>query len=136
MYADGGQEVRVRSVSIGTLLRETGQSRAYLLKCDCKGCEFQIARQPAIAQFDRIQVEYHTGLGVGSVAALTQGLRAAGFDRMRVYKHNYGPYALDRHGVVHAARGPEPLEVAPPPDRPRLDAEASAWYARVGPAAR
>ncbi len=129
MYADGGQPVRVRSVSIATLLREVGQPRVFLLKCDCKGCEFQIAQQPAISAFDRVQVEYHTGLGVGSsVAALTQGLRAAGFDRMRVYKHNYGPYALDRHGVVHAARGPEPVEVPPPAGAPRLSADTGAWF--------
>lgn len=108
VYAEGGHPVPVRSVSLATVLKESEQDRVFLLKCDCKGCEFQIVAQPEISRFDRVKVEYHTGLGGGSVATLERDLRSAGFDRLRVYKHNYGTSSLDYAGVLHASHGPPP----------------------------
>lgn len=101
IYASGGRPVEVRSVSLATALREADLERAFLLKCDCKGCEFDLVTQPELARFDRIKVEYHTGLGTGSIDQLLADVRAAGFERLRVYKHNFGTYSVERHGVVH-----------------------------------
>lgn len=106
MYVGRGQEVRVRSVSLATLLDNRGLDRAFLLKADCKGCEFQLVRQPGIRRFDRVAIEYASELGVGTLAELVAGLRAQGFNRQRTFKHGWGPWSVDKHGILQAEAGP------------------------------
>jgi FkbM family methyltransferase len=106
MYATGGRPVRVPSVSLGTLLAREKLERPYLLKCDCKGCEASLVRQEAIAQFERVAIEYASELGVGSVEEFAAALTARGFPHQRIFKQGIAPFTVDKHGVLCAERAP------------------------------
>ena len=56
MYESAGTVRSVKSVSLETLLK--GRDRVYLLKSDCKGAEYELARQPAMRRFDHLAIEY------------------------------------------------------------------------------
>jgi len=56
--------VRVRTMSLGTLMRELGLDNASLLKMDCEGCEYEVLRSASsdlLARFRGIVLEYHDG---------------------------------------------------------------------------
>jgi len=71
------RRVRVRAVSLGTLMRELGANNVSLLKMDCEGCEYEVLRSAGpdlLAHFRRIVLEYHNG-----PRDLPYILRSAGF---------------------------------------------------------
>jgi FkbM family methyltransferase len=103
-YATGGRRVSVPSKSLASVLGDTGQDLAYLLKADCKGAEYELVRQPELARFDRVAIEYVTAFGDLSVADLEHRLRTLGFSRVRVVKHNGANFPLDAEGLMLAER--------------------------------
>jgi FkbM family methyltransferase len=109
LYVAGGRTVKVRSMSLGTLLKESGLDAPFLLKCDCKGCEFTLVRDPALAQFRNVAIEYTVYHPGDRPEAIHQALERLGFTRRRVYKHNTGAFTFAEHGTIHAERtGPSP----------------------------
>jgi FkbM family methyltransferase len=108
LYASGGRTVRVRSMSLGTLLKESGWDSPYLLKCDCKGCEFTLVRDPALRRFHNVAIEYAVFHPDDRPEAIHAALEQAGFRRRRVYKHNYGAYTFGEYGTIHAEREDPP----------------------------
>lgn len=96
----------VRSSGLRTILNRL-DGPPFLLKADVKGAEFDIVRQPAIREFEKVQMEYATDYAPGRrVEDLIDGLKAAGFSRVRRFKHNWGNFSLDVHGMIHAEREP------------------------------
>lgn len=108
IHARGGTPVRVRSVSLRTILERAGLARAFLLKCDVKGAEAEIVRQPELGRFDRLAIEYCIAERGPPLSALQAAVRSAGFARIRVFKHNAFPFHLRDEGLLSAAREPGP----------------------------
>ncbi|MCI4331477.1 MAG: FkbM family methyltransferase [Thermoplasmata archaeon] len=104
VYSGRGVGKKVHSVGLKTILDRAGVKDAYLLKADCKGAEFQLVRQPEIAAFRYLQVEYTADLVDQHPSVLLEELRKRGFSRFRLYKHNYGAYPITQHGTVFALR--------------------------------
>ncbi|MCI4350085.1 MAG: FkbM family methyltransferase [Thermoplasmata archaeon] len=108
LYAAGGRTVRVRSMSLGTLLAESGWDAPFLLKCDCKGCEFTLVRDPALRRFRNVAIEYAVFHPTDRPEAIHTALGELGFTRRRVYKHNFGAYTFGEYGTIHAQRDEAP----------------------------
>ncbi|MEM3794879.1 MAG: FkbM family methyltransferase [Thermoprotei archaeon] len=100
-----GKPVKVKSVSLKTIFRENDLSEAYLLKADCKGCEFVLADQEELKAFKVLTIEYtNTTKQCTELWGLIEKLRIMGFNRTRVYKHTLGFSEICEHGVIHAQR--------------------------------
>jgi FkbM family methyltransferase len=106
--AEGGVALSVPSVSLATLLRRAGLDRAYLLKCDAKGAENELVDQPDLGRFDRLAIEYCATDRGRSLADLERAVRGAGFDRVRIFKHNAFPFYLRDEGMLSAERSAGP----------------------------
>ena len=103
-FARQGTPTEVDSLSLTQLLSEFHIERPYLLKLDCKGSEFEIVRDPALARFERLSIEYNTDLGVGTLDQLVTALEAQGFPGIRTAKFGWGPEAESDMGLLHAER--------------------------------
>jgi FkbM family methyltransferase len=104
VYASKGDGHKTRSVSLRTILERAGVREAFLLKADCKGAEFQLVRQPELASFRVLQVEYTADVVGQHPSVLLEALKERGFTRTRLYKHNYGAYPIAQHGTIIAVR--------------------------------
>jgi len=94
--------VRVRTVSLGTLMRELGLDGAFLLKMDCEGCEYEVLKSAGhdlLARFRRIVLEYHDG-----PQDLPGILKSAGFS-VSYAGSGVGILSAERPGSVLARGG-------------------------------
>ena len=104
------QKLEVKSLSITAVLKKYKINSPYLLHLDVKGSEFELINDPSISKFQRVRIEYSPYLIKGGnnknnkLAYLTTRLKRAGFNKMRVYKHNYLRYDLSYHGTIDAAK--------------------------------
>lgn len=102
------RSIKVRSVSISTILRDFDISDPYLLDLDIKGSEFDVVEDTSIALFQRIRIEYSPYLlnSPGkSLEYLISRLREYGFNKIRIYKHNdRDRFDLLDHGTLEAER--------------------------------
>lgn len=99
--------IKVRSVSIGTIIKEFSLDSPYLLDLDIKGKEFEVINDPSISKFSLIRIEYTTKIGnkvIGTRKNILDKLREYGFDKIRIFKHNEGIYDLTEHGTIEAAK--------------------------------
>ena len=106
-FDDYRRRVRVRSVSVSTILREFGISKPDILDIDIKGSEFQLIKDKAIREFDVVRIEYLTVVGnkkIGDVSYLLEKLREYGFTKIRVFKHNELPVDLSTNGTIVAQK--------------------------------
>ena len=106
-FDDYRRRVRVRSVSVSTILREFGISKPDILDIDIKGSEFQLIKDEAIREFDVVRIEYQTVIGnkkIGDVSYLLEKLREYGFAKIRVFKHNELPLDLSINGTIVAQK--------------------------------
>lgn len=104
---DKCRTVKIRSVSIKTILREFKIKNPYLLDLDIKGSEFDVINERALSKFKMIRIEYSTKIGkkkLGNRDYIIKRLKQLGFKSIRVYKHNYGSYDLFEHGTIEAKR--------------------------------
>lgn len=101
---DRGTVIEVESLDLAGAFDQAGVSNAFLLKADCKGCEYQIVQQREISQFERVSVEYAPISGLGDLKFLMERLRQAGFGRFRVFKHNGDSYSTAHRGIIEATR--------------------------------
>ncbi|MGA8711057.1 MAG: FkbM family methyltransferase [Thermoplasmata archaeon] len=103
-FGDSPVSVPTPAVSLRTILNRI-DGPPYLLKVDCKGAEFDLVRQPALGEFSVVHIEYAADFRPGrTVGELVQGLRDAGFSRIRRFKHNWGGYDFEICGMIHAER--------------------------------
>jgi FkbM family methyltransferase len=114
MYYSGKHRIRVRSVKLSTLIKELNAKGIDLnkfkfkaLKMDCKGCEYDVIREPNVLKlFDIIKIEYSGYLRNKTYHELKKVLEDLGF-KCRVWAHN--EYALriglDKHGMLTCNKG-------------------------------
>ena len=104
---DKNRTVRVRSVSIKTILNEFKIKNPFLLDLDIKGSEFNVINEKVLSKFEIIRIEYSTKIGdkkIGSRSYIIKKLKQYGFNNIRIYKHNYGIYDLSEHGTIEAKK--------------------------------
>ncbi len=98
-----GKTLRIKSISLGKILEENNLNNPYLLKADCKGCEYYIIEDDAISKFEKVKIEY-TGFNRPKVDYIINRLKNKGFKKFRVFKHNWGIYHLSDHGTIYAEK--------------------------------
>jgi FkbM family methyltransferase len=106
-YDKDGAHVKIRSVSISTLLKELDIKTTYLLDIDIKGAEFELIEDPVISKFEKIRIEYSTFYlndAKKSLEYLIQRLNQYGFKKIRVWKHNSLRFDLLYHGTIDAEK--------------------------------
>jgi FkbM family methyltransferase len=108
IYEIGGKnKIKVKSVSIKTILNEFNISDPYLLDLDIKGSEFTVIDDPSISKFKRIRIEYSPYLlnqQGKTLEYLIEKLKSYGFTKVRVFKHNYLRFDLMYHGTLEAEK--------------------------------
>jgi len=95
--------LRIKSVSLRKILEENNLNNPYLLKADCKGCEYYIIEDDAISKFEKVKIEY-TGFNRPKVSYIINKLKSKGFKKFRIYKHNWLIYHLSDHGTIYAEK--------------------------------
>jgi FkbM family methyltransferase len=101
------ETVKIRSVSIGTILKEFDISDPFLLDLDIKGKEFDVIQDENISKFKMIRIEYTTVIGkqtLGSRQQIIDKLKKYGFNKIRIFKHNEGRFELNNHGTIEAIK--------------------------------
>ncbi|MGD0718968.1 MAG: FkbM family methyltransferase [Thermoplasmata archaeon] len=100
--AAGEDGIRVKSVSLATLLGD--RPRAHLLKSDCKGSEYDMVLQEAIARFDHVALEYTSSSDPlrSGPWPLAEALRRHGFGAPRIFRQNPSGVSLAEHGVIES----------------------------------
>jgi len=98
-----GKTLRIKSISLRKILEENNLNNPYLLKADCKGCEYYIIEDDAISRFEKVKIEY-TSFNKPKVDYIINRLKNKGFKKFRVYKHNWGIYHLLDHGTIYAEK--------------------------------
>jgi len=104
--ARGGTIIQVPMLSIQDVIDECHSGKAFLLKSDCKGSEFEMVQQGALSRIERVQFEYSATLRNKEVADLLGDLEMAGFKIERVFKGTGFHYSLRYNGMVYAVRYP------------------------------
>jgi FkbM family methyltransferase len=90
----------IDSVSLDSVLDKEKIDHPFLLKADCKGSEYEISGQQAISQFSRLAIEYYTADGKYRLDQLLSRITAAGFRKLRVFKHFPDGKSLETSGVI------------------------------------
>jgi FkbM family methyltransferase len=98
-----GKVLSIKSVSLRKILEENNLKDPYLLKADCKGCEYYIIEDDAISKFEKVKIEY-TGFNKPKVDYIINKLKSKGFSKFRIYKHNWAIYHLSDHGTIYAEK--------------------------------
>ncbi len=104
---ENNQLVKIRSVSIGTILKEFSLDSHYLLDIDIKGKEFEVINDVSISDFSLVRIEYSTKIGnkvIGARKNILDKLQEYGFDKVRIFKHNELAYDLMEHGTIEATK--------------------------------
>lgn len=104
---NGKKTIKVKSVSIKTILEEFSINDPYLLDLDIKGKEFEIINDKSISKFKIIRIEYSTsidGKKIGERQQLIEKLKEYGFNKIRIFKHNESRYDLTDHGTIEATK--------------------------------
>jgi FkbM family methyltransferase len=97
-----GKAVIIKSVSLRTILDQI-DTEPYLLKADCKGCEFNLIEDNSISRFEKIKIEY-TAFNKPKVDFIIKKIKDRGFNRIRIFKHNFGIYHITDHGTIYAEK--------------------------------
>ena len=107
VYSNIKDKVKVRSISISTILKEFKIDNPDILDIDIKGNEFKVINDKSLEKFKVIRIEYITNIGgkkLGSVDDIINKLKEYGFNKIRIYKHNEGKYDLSEHGTIYAVK--------------------------------
>ncbi|ADX84938.1 FkbM family methyltransferase [Saccharolobus islandicus] len=106
-YDNYKEKVKVRSVSISTILNEFNITNPDILDLDIKGAEFQVINDKAIQKFQVVRIEYLTvinGKKIGDLNYLIEKLKAYRFTKIRIYKHNELPLSISVNGTILASK--------------------------------
>ena len=104
---DGKNKIKVKSISIKTVLNEFNISDPYLLDLDIKGAEFIVIEDSSISNFKKIRIEYSPHLlnqPDKTLEYLIEKLKSYGFNKIRVFKHNNFRFDFTYYGVLEAEK--------------------------------
>lgn len=104
---DNKKIIKVKSVTINSILNEFSIENPFLLDLDIKGKEFEIINDKSIQKFNMVRIEYTTcidGRIIGNRDDIIKKLNEYGFNKIRIFKHNDGVYDLNRHGTIEAMK--------------------------------
>lgn len=100
--------IKVKSVSISTILERFKIKHPFLLDLDIKGTEFTVIKDQSISKFKKLRIEYSPYLlekcPKHSLEFLIRKIREHGFKNVRVYKHNDLRFDLLNHGTIEAEK--------------------------------
>ncbi|WP_238525249.1 FkbM family methyltransferase [Saccharolobus islandicus] len=105
LFKESSKKMRIRSVSISTILKEFNILNPDILDLDIKGAEFYVINDKSLEKFRVIRIEYETlinGKKVGDPNYLIDKLKSYGFNKIRIYKHNELPFPLSVNGTIVA----------------------------------
>jgi len=105
--ADTKKKIKVKSVSIETILSEFNISDPHLLDLDIKGAEFIIIEDPSISSFKKVRIEYSPyflNQPDKTLDYLIEKLKNYGFIKFRIFKHNNSRFDLTYHGTLEAEK--------------------------------
>jgi FkbM family methyltransferase len=107
LYTLSHKRIRVKSMSIKSILETFKIKNPFLLHLDIKGSEFKVIEEEEISAFSRIRIEYTCNSSMGMIGrrqSLLEKLREYGFKHIRIFKHNWGKYDLENHGTIEASK--------------------------------
>ena len=81
--------IKVKSVSLSTILNKFSIENPFLLDLDIKGKEFEIINDEYISKFEMVRIEYSTQIAnkvIGSRNDIIYKLREYGFNKIRIFK--------------------------------------------------
>lgn len=99
--------IKVKSVSLSSILNEFSIENPFLLDLDIKGKEFEIINDKSIPKFKMVRIEYSTHIGnkvIGNRDDIIYKLREYGFNKIRIFKHNELPFDLTNSGTIEAVK--------------------------------
>ena len=102
-YLEDKKTIKVKSVSISSILKEFSLENPFLLDLDIKGREFEVINDENIQKFEMVRIEYSTHIGdklIGSRDDIIEKLWEYGFNKIRIFKHNEGVYDLTIHELL------------------------------------
>ena len=106
-YLQNKKTIKVKSVSISSILKEFSLENPFLLDLDIKGKEFEVINDENIQKFEMVRIEYSTHIGdklIGSRDDIIKKLLEYGFNKIRIFKHHEGAYDLTIHGTIEARK--------------------------------
>ncbi|MGC9031751.1 MAG: FkbM family methyltransferase [Minisyncoccia bacterium] len=101
------QTVKVKSLSISTILKIFKINEPFILDLDIKGKEFEVIEDPSISKFKIVRIEFSPKIGnikIGERNYLIKKLKEYGFKEIRIYKHSNGVYDLNDNGTIEAKK--------------------------------
>ena len=104
---EGKKTIKVKSISVSTILKEFNITDPFLLDLDIKGSEFTVIEDESISKFKRIRIEYSPYLlddKNKSLEFLVKNIKKHGFNKIRIYKHNNLRFDLLNHGTLEAEK--------------------------------
>lgn len=106
---NGKNAVKVKSVSLRTIIEEFNISDPYLLDIDIKGKELDILKDNDLKKFEVIRIEYSYSFrgnneNISKKDEIIKKLKDYGFKEFRIFKHNELIYDLNEHGTIIAKR--------------------------------
>ncbi len=104
---EGKKTIKVKSISVSTILKEFNITDPFLLDLDIKGSEFTVIEDESISKFKRIRIEYSPYLlddKNKSLEFLVKNIKKHGFNKIRIYKHNDLRFDLLNHGTLEAEK--------------------------------
>ena len=99
--------IKVKSVSISSVLTEFSIDNPFLLDLDIKGKEFEILNDKNISKFTMIRIEFSpfiNGKILGNRDDIIKKLNEYGFNKIRIFKHNEFANDLHKHGTIEALK--------------------------------
>ena len=106
-YIKNGKAIKVKSLSVSSILKEFSITEPFLLDLDIKGNEFKVIMENCISSFKMVRIEYSTTIAnmkIGTREEILKHLKSQGFKKIRIFKHNEGIYDLIDHGTIEAIK--------------------------------
>lgn len=99
--------VKVKSISISTILKDFNILDPYLLDLDIKGSEFDVIEDISVRRFQKVRIEYSPYLlnsRTKNLEYLIKKLKDYGYYKIRIFKHSAARFDLSNHGILEAEK--------------------------------
>lgn len=99
--------IKIKSVSLSSILKEFSIENPFLLDLDIKGKEVEVINDESLQKFKMVRIEYSTDIGgklIYNRNDLIKRLREYGFSKIHIFKHNELNYDLNKHGTIEAKK--------------------------------